>query len=285
VLTTSSAGVPRFTKPYNTTLLDEQMRKRGAVILEQVYSPRLCDRFVAEVAAYFEENPDSRKRAANSLLGSFQGPRSVTLHGLIGRIPSATELVVQPDVIGCARRILQPMTSNVLLTIAEYMERRPGQLRQGLHRDTAAWPHVPVREDPVAVTVMGAMSDFTAENGATGVVLDSHWRPDDDSPDWDEAVQAELAKGDALLFRSDVFHGGGANKTENDHRKLLSLGYQVGWLRQVENSTLSVPPVVAAGLPEEVQDLLGYSSEMVLGLYEGGHPRDALCEYVRGSAQ
>ncbi|HEV2372342.1 MAG TPA: phytanoyl-CoA dioxygenase family protein [Streptosporangiaceae bacterium] len=253
---------------------------QGAAILSQAFLPTLCDRFVAEIEAYFADNPESREKAAQSILGGFQGPHSVTLHGLVGRIPSATEMVVQPDILGCARRLLEPMTDNVLLTIAEYMERRPGQPCQGLHRDTAAWPHVPVREDPVAVTVMGAMSDFTAANGATWIVPGSHQRADNDGPTWDEAIQAELKKGDALLFRSDLFHAGGANATENDTRRMLSLGYQVGWLRQVENTTLSVPPAVASGLPEDVQDLLGYSVEMVLGLYEGGHPRNALHEHL-----
>jgi hypothetical protein len=275
-----SASISRFTQPYDVSAIVETVRTRGAAILSQAFSPALCDRFVAEIEAYFHDNPEKKAQAARSILAGFQGPCSVTLHGLVGRIPSAAEMVVQPDIIGSARRLLEPMTSNVLLTIAEYMERRPGQPVQGLHRDTAAWPHVPVRDDPIAVTVMGAMSDFTAENGATWVVLDSHQRPDDDGPGWDEAVQAELDEGDALLFRSDTFHAGGANRTESDVRRVLSLGYQVGWLRQVENTTLSVPPAIASGLPEEVQELLGYSPEMVLGLYEGGHPHNALHEQV-----
>ncbi|MDQ7807629.1 phytanoyl-CoA dioxygenase family protein [Amycolatopsis sp. A133] len=269
-----SQTVPRFARPYDTSAIDEAIKKRGAAVLQQAFSPELCDRFVAEVDEYIERNPERRKYAAESILGGFQGPESVTLHGLVGRIPSAAEMVVQPDVYGAARRALANKTSNTLLTICEYMERRPGQPVQGLHRDTSAWYHLPIGEDAVAITVMGAMSDFTERNGATWVVLDSHGR--DDEPSWDGAIQAVMAKGDALVFRSDLVHAGGANETADESRRLFSLGYQVGWLRQVENTTLSVPPAVAAGLPQEVQDLLGYSPEMVLGLFEGGHPRDAL---------
>ncbi|CAM3751017.1 phytanoyl-CoA dioxygenase family protein [Kibdelosporangium persicum] len=266
--------MPRFARPYDTSAVDEAIRERGAAVLRQAFSPAMCDRFVAEVNDYIERNPERRKHAAESILGGFQGPQSVTLHGLVGRIPSAAEMVVQPDVFGAARRALANKTSNVLLTICEYMERRPGQPVQGLHRDTSAWYHLPIGADAVAITVMGAMSDFTERNGATWVVLDSHGS--DAEPSWDDAVQATMDKGDALVFRSDLVHAGGANETEDQPRRLFSLGYQVGWLRQVENTSLSVPPAVAAGLPPEVQDLLGYSPEMVLGLYEGGHPRDAL---------
>jgi ectoine hydroxylase-related dioxygenase (phytanoyl-CoA dioxygenase family) len=189
-------------------------------------------------------------------------------------------MIVHPDLLGCAQRILAPMTTSVLLTVAEYMERRPGQPRQSLHRDTDAWTHLPLGENPVAVTLMCAMSDFTVHNGATWVVLDSHRNPAGTVPDWDDAVQATMSKGDALVFRSDVFHAGGANETAADLRQIFSLGYQVGWLRTVENSTLSVPPAMAATLPEGVQELLGYSAELVLGLYEGAHPKTALTDHV-----
>ena len=272
--------VPRFVRPYDTSALDDAVRARGAAIIERVFSAELCDRFIDEVRKYLADNPRSRERAEKSILGSYQGPETTTLHALIGRVPVAAEMIVQPDLLGCAKRILAPLTTSVLLTVAEYMGRDPGQPRQQLHRDTEAWAHLPLGEDPVALTLMCAMSDFTVHNGATWVVLDSHRNPAGSTPKWSEAVQATMSKGDALIFRSDVFHAGGANDTAADRREIFSLGYQVGWLRTVENSTLSVPPAMAATLPEDVQELLGYSAELVLGLYEGGHPKSALTDRV-----
>ena len=38
----------------------------------------------------------------------------------------------------------------------------------------------------------------------------------------------------------------------------------------------SRPPAKAAELQPELQELLGYSHELVLGLYKGGHPQNAL---------
>ncbi len=269
--------VPRLARPYDPEELDAAVRDRGAVVLEQAYSTRQCDTFLAEVEDYLANHPQEVAYAAESVLGGFQGDATATLHGLIGAIPCAAGMVLQRDIVDCARRVLRPLSETILLTIAEYMARKPGTPRQQLHCDTFSWRHVPAGPNPVALTVMAAMSDFTADNGATWVVLDSHGGPPTaPAPDWSEAVQAEMSKGDALLFRADLFHAGGANTTTSDVRHIFSMGFQVAWLRQVENGTLSVPPATAAELDPELQELLGYSHELVLGLYKGGHPRNAL---------
>ncbi|MET0134640.1 MAG: phytanoyl-CoA dioxygenase family protein [Kibdelosporangium sp.] len=269
--------VPRLSRPYDPAELDDAVRNRGAVILSGAYSAEQCDTFLSEVRGHLAEHPEEAEYAAGSVLGGFQGDTTATLHGLVGTLPSAPNMVLQKDIVDCARRVLSPLSDTILLTIAEYMARKPGAFRQELHCDTFSWRHVPGGENPIALTVMAAMSDFTADNGATWVVLDSHGGPPiAEAPDWSEAVQAEMKKGDALLFRADLFHAGGANVSESDVRHIFSMGFQVAWLRQVENSSLSVPPAKAAELQPELQELLGYSHELVLGLYKGGHPANAM---------
>lgn len=270
------AGVPRFARPYDTAALDTALRERGAIILSGLYSPQQCATFLGQLEDYLSEHPEESEYAARSILGGYQGETTETFHALVGAVDSAAEMVIQEDLLGCARRVLAPLSTGILMTVAEYMARHPGQLRQDLHRDSYAWMHVPIGEHPVALTVMAAMSDFTAQNGATWVVLDSQRMPMEAGvPEWEDAVQAEMRQGDALMFRADLFHAGGANATDDDVRRIFSTGYQVGWLRTVENSSLSVPPDVAARLPGELQELLGYSNELVLGLYKGGDPKQA----------
>jgi ectoine hydroxylase-related dioxygenase (phytanoyl-CoA dioxygenase family) len=269
--------VPRLEQPYDPGALDTAVRDRGAVILAGAYPPELCSTFLAQVEDYLRLHPEETEYAARSVLGGFQGETTTTLHSIVGAIDCAPDLVLQRDIVDCARRVLRPLSDTVLLTVAEYMGRHPGAPRQELHRDTFSWRHVPGGRHPIALTVMAAMSEFTAANGATWVVPDSHGgAADDPAPDWSTAVQVELERGDALLFRADTFHAGGANATEDAVRHIFSMGFQVAWLRQVENGTLSVPPVRAAGLPAELLELLGYSHELVLGLYKGGDPRHAL---------
>ncbi|HKS50116.1 MAG TPA: phytanoyl-CoA dioxygenase family protein [Amycolatopsis sp.] len=275
--TNETSVVPRVSRPYDQEELDDAVRNRGAVILSEAYSREQCETFLSQIEDYLREHPEEAEYAASSVLGYFQGETTSTLHSLVGTIPCAASMVLQRDIVGCARRVLKPLSDTILLTIAEYMARHPGVERQQLHCDTFSWRHVPGGENPIALTVMAAMSDFTAENGATWVVLDSHGGPPDvPAPDWSAAVQAEMRQGDALLFRADLFHAGGANTTESDVRRIFSMGFQVAWLRTVENSTLSVPPPKAAELEPELQELLGYSNELVLGLYKGGDPKNSL---------
>lgn len=270
-------AVPRIAAPYAPDEVDAAVVHRGAAVLEGVYSEEQCATFLAEVDQYLSQHPEEAEYAASSVLGGFQGETTSSLHSLIGVVPSAAAMVLQPDILGCARRALAPLSETVLMTTAEYMARRPGAPRQELHCDTYSWRHVPGGPNPIALTVMAAMSDFTADNGATWVVLDSHGGPPDaPAPDWGTAVQATMRRGDALMFRADLFHAGGANTTAADVRQIFSTGYQVAWLRTVENSTLTVPPAAAAQLDPELQGLLGYSHELVLGLYKGGPPQNAL---------
>lgn len=268
---------PRLTRPYDQAAMDEAFRNEGAVVLSGAYSSAECDTYVAQVERYLAAHPEEAEYAANSLLAEFQGDTSVTMHQLIGAVPCVPDMVLHRDIVGAARRLLAPLSQTILLIIAEYMGRKPGAPRQELHRDTFSWQHAPYGENPIALSVMGAMSDFTLENGATWIVPGAHsGSPTAPPPDWSEAVQVEMTKGDGLLFRQDLFHAGGANTTESDVRHILSFGYQVGWLRQVENSLLSVPPEKVVEFKPELQELLGYSHELVLGLYKGGHPRNAL---------
>lgn len=270
-------SVLRLRQPYDPDELDAAVRDRGAVVLVGAYPPALCSTFLHQVQEYLRAHPEETEYAAHSVLGGFQGETTTSLHALVGAIGCAPELVLQRDIVDCARRVLRPLSDTVLLTVAEYMARRPGAPRQELHRDTFSWRHVAAGRHPIALTVMAAMSEFTDANGATWVVPDSCGGPaTDPAPDWSTAVQVELDRGDALLFRADTFHAGGANTTTDSTRHIFSMGLQVAWLRQVENGTLSVPPARAAGLDPELLELLGYSHELVLGLYKGGNPRHAL---------
>ena len=135
---------------------------------------------------------------------------------------------------------------------------------------------------PFVVNAIVALSDFTADNGATHLVPGS-WR-------WtqaqraaaDEFMQAEMAAGDAVLFRGDLLHGGGANQSEGA-RRALSISYCAGWLRPVENNLLNLSMARVAELPRHVQDLVGFKAHNggrfgagMVGLFENGDPRDFL---------
>ena len=123
---------------------------------------------------------------------------------------------------------------------------------------------------------MWALSDFTAENGATRVVPGSHrflraWH----RPDLSRCVQAVMPKGSALFYLGSTWHAGGANRSNSSRAGLINT-YSLGWLRPEENHTLEVPPAVARKYDERVRRLLGYTTHGMgqdqLGHYSGTDP-------------
>ena len=121
---------------------------------------------------------------------------------------------------------------------------------------------------------MWALTDFTEANGATRIVPDSHRTEGMPYTDAD-TEPAVMPRGSVVLYAGSAVHGGGANRTD-DVRVGINVDYSLGWLRQEENQYLSVPPEIAAALPERVQRLMGYA----MGGYALGYiddARDPLC--------
>jgi len=63
----------------------------------------------------------------------------------------------------------------------------------------------------------------TKQNGATRFIPGSHlWDYAEGPPREDQTFYAELEPGDGLMVLSGCFHGGSANKTENEERLVYS---------------------------------------------------------------
>src|SRR5690606_16396278 len=108
---------------------------------------------------------------------------------------------------------------------------------QPLHVDDAVIP-LPRPHVPVICNSMWALTDFTEANGATRLVPRSHHR--DHQPEFGsvhDSVPAEMARGSVLVWPGSLWHGGGANTT--DQRRMgLAMNYCAGWVRQQENQQL-----------------------------------------------
>src|SRR5918994_2325368 len=107
----------------------------------------------------------------------------------------------------------------------------PGEAAQVLHRDEDVYP-LPRPHPPVVVNSMWALCDFTEANGATRLVPGSHRWPPHRRPGTDErgVVRATMPAGSVLIYLGGLWHGGGAN-TSDQQRPGLLLEYGVSWLR------------------------------------------------------
>jgi ectoine hydroxylase-related dioxygenase (phytanoyl-CoA dioxygenase family) len=152
----------------------------------------------------------------------------------------------------------------------------PGEKAQILHRDDSIYP-VPEPHPALVVNTMWPLDEFTAENGATRFIPGSHAWPPGRTPGPDDPVeQAIISPGSAMFYLGSLWHGGGANNTEQPRLGVI-LEYAAGWLRQQENHCLAVPREVVAQLPERLQELLGYNIyPPFVGYVNGSHPRRVL---------
>lgn len=281
----SADGVAIFGEPYPWPAIDELVRVRGAVLVRGLIDVELVDRFNVELDRWVEDNPrQSGSKTGSDLYDRFLGKRTMRIHGIAGKVRASHDLIAHEVVTAFARRMLREWSNEILLSVAELIQIGPRESAQLLHRDTGSWwPYLPREEHPWNVTAMVALTPFTEETGATRVVLDTCRRPLEERPRPSRIARAVMAPGDALLFRGDVLHGGGANRTEDQYRRGLALSYCAGWLRPVDNSLLAVPPRMAAELSDELLALLGYVPHDatnvnggLVGMYDNGDPLRAV---------
>lgn len=202
-----------------------------------------------DMQPHFERTPKGRDK--------FSGFDTTRTGNLFGRSAVSGEIVLRPLIADVAERVLMPHEG---IQIGETSAIRvgPGAAAQTLHRDDGnmRWRH-PGPE--CLLTVMVAATDFTAENGATWLVPGSnHWDDERRPPSRDEAVQACMSKGSAVMWVGSLYHGAGENRTDQVRVGFL-FDFRLGYLRQSENQYLTVPRETVKSFPERLQRLLGYS--------------------------
>ena len=236
-----------------------ELDQAGAVIVKDVIGAQILERFNAEVMPYVERTPMGRD--------DFLGKSTKRTGALAARSQICRDLILHDLVLGAAEAFLAPFTKKIILHLTQTIEIHPGSSAQAIHRDRYAWgTHLPQSIEPQLNTIW-AMTDFTAENGATHCVPGSHRWSWEQQARSDQICQAEMSKGSVFFYTGSILHHGGANMS-NAPRLGLNLTYCLGWLRQEENQYLSCPPELAKDFDPKLQELLGYTQgEYALGYY------------------
>ncbi len=222
----------------------------GAVIVDRLAPVELLDRIDAELAPHLAATPAGPDE--------FSGFATRRCGGLIARVPASRELVMHPLALGATAALLADAT-NFQLHLTQAIAIAPGESAQGIHRDQWAFDFFPFPQGfEVQCNTIWALTPFTEDNGATRVVPGSHRAPDGQAYTDAEAAAAEMERGSALFYTGAVYHGGGANRSD-EVRIGLNITYDRAWLRQEENQYLSVPREVAETLPEDLLRLMGYA--------------------------
>lgn len=152
--------------------------------------------------------------------------------------------------------------SNPVLAVSEAFSRGRSKA-QPLHRDDMAqhFDHVEGSGESSLLGLLVAGTKCTFENGATQVIVGSHLWPEaaiSGPADRSMCSTAEMEKGDAVMIIGSVWHGAGANITD-ERRNIFSCHMVRGSYRADENQYLAIPLEVIKDYDPEVQSLLGYS--------------------------
>lgn len=87
-----------------------------------------------------------------------------------------------------------------------------------------------------------------------------NWNRDASTWPADEMVDAPSAvmpRGSAIIYTGRTVHGAGHNQTDSP-RNAFNVAYNCACLKQEENMYVATPPVIAAALPQQLKELIGY---------------------------
>jgi ectoine hydroxylase-related dioxygenase (phytanoyl-CoA dioxygenase family) len=248
----------------------EQIRKEGSTIIEGVLSPRQRQTIRESLAPWLEGRHFGRN--------DFEGYRTERVYALLAKSPPVAEIIEHPDVLALVDAFLPP---HYRLSAALAINIHPGETPQGWHIDDAGGafghPAFDRPREPLGISAIWAIDDFTADNGATELVPGSHRWTASREPAPNEIVKAIMPAGSVLVFAGNLVHRGGGNRSRSA-RLAITPQYCMPWLRQLENMPLAVPPALAARYSARVQELLGYDviEPGFMGYVDGRHPKRLL---------
>jgi ectoine hydroxylase-related dioxygenase (phytanoyl-CoA dioxygenase family) len=235
----------------------ERIAADGYTIVEDAIEPELVDGLAADLVRLEEE------LGAVPATNSFEGDHTVRIYNLLLYGERFERIPVHANVLPIVERVLDP---GCLISSLSSIAICPGETAQPIHADDQLIP-IPKPHPPTVCNTMWALTDFTEANGATRIVPGTHLA--DSSPDYGtpyDSIAAEMAKGSVLVWHGSLWHGGGANTT--DQRRVgVAMNYCAGYIRQQENQQLGLPADLVARFPKRLQRLVGY------GIYNGliGH--------------
>ena len=226
----------------------QHVADHGYTIVEDAIEPELIDalrRDLERLEEFFQVEP-----AGNS----FEGFHTLRLYNLLafGRI---FELVpVHRHVLPIVDGVLDP---GCLISSLSSISIEAGETAQPIHADDQLIP-IPKPHPPTVCNSMWALTDFTEANGATRIVPGSHLS--DSSPEYGkpyDSIAAEMPAGSVLIWHGSLWHGGGANTTD-ETRMGIAMNYCAGYIRQQENQQLGLRRDTVEQFSPRLRELVGY---------------------------
>jgi ectoine hydroxylase-related dioxygenase (phytanoyl-CoA dioxygenase family) len=204
-----------------------------------------------------------RELGVEPATNSFEGSETWRIYNLLVHGEIYERIPAHPNVLPVVEGVLD---AGCLVSSLSSIAIGPGETAQPIHADDQLIP-LPKPHPPTVCNTMWALTDFTAANGATRIIPGTHLA--DHSPNYGQdydSIPAEMAKGSVLVWHGSLWHGGGANTTD-ERRVGIAMNYCAGYIRQQENQQLGIPIDVVRGFSPRLRELVGF------GMYSGliGH--------------
>ena len=263
----------------------DELDTRGFVIFERVLPPAKVAAIRAALAPHLGRDLKGRN--------DFEGLNTNRVYALLAKSPVFAELVIHPLVLAFVEAELGP---SCLLSAFLAISLHPGETVQPWHTDDGG-ARLPRPRPALGVSTFWAIDDTTETNGSTEVIPGSHlWDErriegaatsadfnarsaldqDHDPGRRADAVKLAMPSGSLAIAKGTLWHRGGSNRSDSP-RLIITPQYCAGWVRQLENMCLAVPPDIAENLPERAQELIGYSIHPpFMGYVDGVHPKRLL---------
>jgi ectoine hydroxylase-related dioxygenase (phytanoyl-CoA dioxygenase family) len=184
----------------------------------------------------------------------FEGRQTWRIYNLLVHGSLYEQIPVHGNVLPIVEGVLD---DGCLISSLSSISIGPGETAQPIHADDQLIP-LDKPHRAIICNTMWALTDFSEANGATRLVPRSHKA--DRSPDFGgkyESIPAEMKAGSVLVWDGSLWHGGGANRTD-ERRVGIAMNYCAGFMRQQENQQLGIPREIAARFSPRLRRLVGY---------------------------
>ena len=232
-----------------------RIAEQGFSVIEDAVAPDLVDELLETLDRL------ERELAIVPSDNSFEGRNTARIYNLLVHGDVFARVPVHADVLPVVEGVLD---AGCLLSSLSSIAIGAGETAQPIHADDQLIP-LPKPHPPVVCNTMWALTDFTEANGANRLVPGTHLQ---DSPDFGrhyDSIPAVMAKGSVLVWHGSLWHGGGANATD-ERRVGIACNYCAGYIRQQENQQLGLPPAKVKTFAPRLQELVGYSTyNMLIG--------------------